>query len=186
MTFLRIDGIFPLPIIQGKAAEAGLPVILIGGHAVNVYAEPRATLDIDLLVRKEDRERWMGLLRAEGFILHRDGGSFLQWNPPYGVSWRLDLMLVNTETFAKIQEQARQTSCLGIDILVPSPEHLIALKLHALVHGPEDRSEKDFSDIVAIARLTGLDPRGAALKEIFSRHGNDSIYTKFLRRLEAK
>ena len=40
---------FPLKFIETKAREAKLPFLLIGGHAVNIYAEPRATLDVDLL-----------------------------------------------------------------------------------------------------------------------------------------
>jgi hypothetical protein len=40
---------FPFPIIDQKAKAASLPYLVIGGHAVNVYAEPRATLDVDVL-----------------------------------------------------------------------------------------------------------------------------------------
>jgi hypothetical protein len=177
---------FPLHVIRSKAAEADLGFVLIGGHAVNVYAEPRATLDVDLLVRKEDRQPWLDLLAKEGFKLRRDGGNFLQLDPPYGVNWRLDLMLVNASTFAKILAGGKRVSCFGIDIVVPSPEHLIALKLHALAHGPEDRYEKDFSDIVGIARLTRLDPHSAVLKEIFDRYGNEEIYSKFIHRVESR
>lgn len=42
---------FPITMIQAKAHEAGLEFLLIGGHAVNLYATPQATLDVDLLIR---------------------------------------------------------------------------------------------------------------------------------------
>ncbi len=32
-----------------KAGDMGLSYLVVGGHAVNAYAEPRATLDVDLL-----------------------------------------------------------------------------------------------------------------------------------------
>lgn len=85
---------FPVNVIHAKAVAAGLEYLLIGGHALNAYSTPRATLDVDFLVRREDQQRWRELLSREGFQLQHDGGNFLQLSPPYGVEWPLDLMLV--------------------------------------------------------------------------------------------
>jgi len=174
---------FPLALVHTKSQELDLPYLLIGGHAVNTYAEPRATLDVDFLIRQEDEPHWRRMILAEGFSLHRDAGNFVQFSPPYGVNWRLDFMLVNAATFEKLQAGSRPVSCLGIATRVPSPQHLIALKLHAMVNGPPDRFEKDFGDIVSVARSLELDPDAAALKEIFSRYGKPEIYEQFRRRL---
>jgi hypothetical protein len=46
--------------------------LVIGGHAVNVYCEPRATLDVDFMVRKEDRDAWCVFLLTEGFQLGQE------------------------------------------------------------------------------------------------------------------
>ena len=35
-------------LIHDQATQAGLEYLVIGGHAVNCYGEPRATLDVDL------------------------------------------------------------------------------------------------------------------------------------------
>lgn len=174
---------FLVQLIGEKAQAAGLRFLVIGGHAVNVYSEPRSTLDVDFLVRREDRAEWARILEAEGFKLYHDGGPFLQYSPPHGTSWRLDLMLVNGETFGKMINASRSIEMLGIMVNVPSPDHLIALKLHALRHGPEDRFEKDFGDVVGITRNTGLDPRSSSYREIFTRFGTTEIYEKVLRRL---
>ena len=175
---------FPLSVIDDRARRLSLPYLLIGGHAVNVYAEPRATLDVDLLVQQEDKTRWVSMLSDEGFQLSRDGGNFLQFQPPYGTNWRLDLMLVNADTFQKLKADSREVSSLGLRIIVPSPLHLIALKLHAMVHGPTDRYEKDFVDIVGIARNEKLDPQSELLGDIFARFGTVEIYDRFKERLK--
>ncbi|MEW6302052.1 MAG: nucleotidyl transferase AbiEii/AbiGii toxin family protein [Verrucomicrobiota bacterium] len=177
---------FPLQLIHSKSARMGLRYLLIGGHAVNTYGEPRATLDIDFLVPKADAPKWQALLLAEGFKLLHDGGNFLQFSPPYGVSWRFDLMLVTEDTFAKLLAGSKQTTCLDIQTRVPSPEHLIALKLHAMTHGSLDRFEKDFGDILNIARNTGLDADSPAMLEIFRRYGTPHTHETFRKRLKPK
>ena len=176
---------FPLRFISEKGAEANLSFLLIGGHAVNFYAEPRATLDVDLVIRKGDALQWRRIVEGEGFKLFRDGGNFVQFAPPYGVSWRLDFMLVNDSTFQKLLQGSREVDCLGIRARVPSPLHLIAMKLHALQHGPEDRKDKDFMDVVGIARNALIDVDSPELKDVFTKHGSAEIYEKLKQRLGA-
>jgi hypothetical protein len=78
---------------------------------------------------------------------------------------------------------ARPVTMLGTETRVPSPEHLIALKLHALVYGPEDRQDKDFGDVVGIARNTALDVESEDVRELFRRFGTQELYDKLRRRL---
>ncbi len=174
---------FPVNLLHAKATAAGLSYLVIGGHAVNFYCEPRATLDVDFLVRREDQPRWRELLKAEGFRLKSERETFLQFSPPYGVEWRLDLMLVNEQTFAKLIAGARSGELLGIRTLIPRPEHLIALKLHALKHGHQERFEKDFGDVLALTRNAGLDPKSESFRQLFDQFGTRELYERVLQRL---
>ncbi len=173
---------FPVNLIHDKAQKLGLAYLVIGGHAVNVYCEPRATLDVDFLVRKDDGPRWRALLTAEGFRLKNDGENFLQFSPPYGVDFRLDLMLVNDSTFAKLYETARRIPCLGTEAPIPTALNLIALKIHAIRHGPAERRNKDWLDIENLVRAIGMDPRGQDLHEVFHRQDTPELYAEFLKR----
>lgn len=172
---------FPLELIHAKIVAAGLRHLLIGGQALNTFGSPRATLDVDFLIPTADRDQWLRILSEEGFTLKHDGGNFVQFAPPYGVPWPLDLMLVNEQTFEKLSSNARTVECLGIRTRVPAPEHLIALKLHALVHGPAMRMEKDFPDIVRLVRMTGIDLQSIELRQIFERFGTEELYERFLK-----
>ncbi len=49
--------------------QARVDYALVGGMAVAVWGAPRATRDIDLLVRSEDLARAMGAVREYGFSL---------------------------------------------------------------------------------------------------------------------
>jgi len=83
-----------LDALSRKSREAGLRFLVIGGHAVIAHGHPRFTKDLDLLVCKTDREQWISLLGDLGFPLWRDGGIFLQFQPPSEDEWPIDLMLV--------------------------------------------------------------------------------------------
>src|SRR5688500_6909470 len=60
----------------GALREAGIPHVIIGGHAVaswvaRVDAEAvRNTKDVDLLVRREDFQRVIAALESVGFVHH--------------------------------------------------------------------------------------------------------------------
>ncbi|MBI3878315.1 MAG: nucleotidyltransferase family protein [Verrucomicrobia bacterium] len=174
---------FPVNLLHHKATGAGLAYLVIGGHAVNYYCEPRATLDVDFLVRRDDQSGWRALLQSEGFKLLHEQETFLQFSPPYGVEWRLDLMLVNEPTFAKLAAGARCEDLLGVRTLIPRPEHLIALKLHSLKHGHQERFEKDFGDVLALTRNTGLDLKSESVRELFDQFGTRELYERVLQRL---
>ena len=169
-------------MLTTAATKQGLRFLMIGGHAVNAYAPPRATLDVDLMVRAADRVTWQKLAESEGYRLLNDGVSFAQFTPPYGVPFRLDLMLVNDATFNAISTDATPTPCLGVTVYVPSVLNLIALKVHAIRFGPDDRKDKDWLDIKNVMRATGLEPNDAKLKAVFDRNGTAGLYTELLER----
>ena len=169
-----------------RAAEtARLPFLVIGAHAVNWYGYTRATIDVDILVRKEDRGGWLALTAAEGFQLFHDGEHFLQLSPPYGISWPLDLMLVNDRTFRGLTTDSRDATMCGAKVRVPSPEMLIALKLHVIKHGPPHRKGKDLQDILGITEHTQLDLRSEKYRQIFEKHGTLELYEEVIRACES-
>lgn len=49
--------------------EAGIDYAVCGGVAVAIHGHPRATRDIDLLVRQEDLEKIKQLVAREGFTI---------------------------------------------------------------------------------------------------------------------
>ena len=175
---------FPVNIIHDKAEKLGLKYLVIGGHAVNAYATVRATVDVDLLVCRDDVETWTELVKAEGFKLKHDAGTFRQFSPPYGIEWPLDLMVVNGSTFNKLMGAARPLEVLGITALVPSAEHLVALKLHALKHGREERFDKDMGDVIGLIKDAGIKVKSPAFKEMTEQFGTAEIYERILKRLE--
>jgi predicted nucleotidyltransferase len=176
--------VFPVNIIHDKAERLGLKYLVIGAHALNAYGTPRATVDVDLLVCKNDRQTWIALLEAEGFKLKDDPGTFLQFSPPYGTEWPLDVMMVNEQTFIKMLNAARTVPVLGIMALVPNAEHLVALKLHALKHGHIKRFDKDMADVIRLIQNAGIEARSAGFRQMVEQFGTAELYEQILKRLE--
>ncbi len=166
---------FPVPVIHAQALAAHLEYLLIGGHAVNAYCAPRSTLDVDLLVRRRDTEAWRQLVIGEGFRLSHEAESFVQFTPPYGTAWRLDLMRVNDSTFDTLWAAAKEISCLGVSMRVVSATHLIALKLHAVRYGPPERGGRDLSDVINLMRVTGYALDSPELQRMVQRYGSPEI-----------
>ena len=93
--------------LQGVLAaldESGVEYALVGALAVAVWGAPRATKDIDLLVRKEDLSRALAAVRTRGFTLEglpfefKDGTELQRINKVdlAGNLMTVDFMLVDT------------------------------------------------------------------------------------------
>ncbi len=164
------------------AAEArGLRFLVIGGHAVIRHGFMRATADADLLVSRDERAQWEEMARGLGYDLFHDGGTFLQWSPAGGRGWELDMMLVPATTFDQMFAEARSTQMEGTTVLIPSLDHLFALKFHALRNASGLRVLRDMEDVIQLAKANRVDVRGASFRELAEKYGTAEIYERILK-----
>jgi hypothetical protein len=56
-----------LAALSAALADAGAELVLMGGYAVVVWGVPRATYDVDVLVRVDDMQRCLATLEQHGF-----------------------------------------------------------------------------------------------------------------------
>jgi predicted nucleotidyltransferase len=164
--------------LANKAGDKGLQFLLIGGHAVAHHHYPRTTEDTDILVCKDDRDAWLQLTEEIGLKLFNDGGNFLQFSPPESSGWRLDLMLVNASTFAKMTGESKTNTLEGQEVRMPSLDHLIALKLHALKHAVGIRVLKDMDDVANLITNNRIDVKSSEFRELVLKHGTPELYEK--------
>ncbi|MCX8089404.1 MAG: hypothetical protein N3I86_00485 [Verrucomicrobiae bacterium] len=174
-----------LAAIAARAAERNLPFLLAGGHAVIAHGHPRATFDIDLVIRRSERAAWVEMAAEMGFRFRSEGPTFLQFDPPSNDMLPLDLMLVNDETFAKLAADAipGQPEVSGVKIV--SLLHLLALKCHAIRYGHRGRIVKDADDVIRLVQVHRLDVNRDDLRELFLKYGTEELYES-LRRLCAE
>ena len=164
--------------VAGKAAEIGLPYLLIGGHAVNYHGYSRLTDDVDLLIKRDALSDWTALLNSFGYSLRHEAGTFCQFEKKDSNEPGIDLMLVNEQTFEKLSGRAQNKQEGGVHFQLVCVEHLIALKLHALKQDLEHRRVKDFLDVVELVRANGIDLRSEEMRQIFERYGTEDLYRR--------
>lgn len=63
-----LDLLEELNEVAGALEGASIPFALVGGLAYSLYVQPRATIDIDLLVKGSDWERIPSVLAPLGFL----------------------------------------------------------------------------------------------------------------------
>jgi hypothetical protein len=163
--------------------ERVLEFLVIGGHAVNAYGYSRETADLDLLIRKAQRDSWLAWFQSLGYSIFHDGENFLQLVPPPEARWPVDLMLVNDESFAAMLAASRPIEQEPARPRIPSVDHLIALKLHALKHTRIHRFLKDFQDVIGLIESQKIDPDSEKLKQLFEKYGTIELYGKVRRAL---
>jgi hypothetical protein len=141
----------PDSITLAASAEAeGLESVLVGGNAVNLHAYLRTTFDVDLLVRENESERWTSFFKQRGYTVFHQTANFIRLHlaaDPAG-ALPVDLMLADTQTFSTIRRDSRCCDIgNGLSVVVPSPLHLIAMKLHALRNPERFESGVDLQDV---------------------------------------
>lgn len=163
-----LDFAATLRLVGGHLAAAGHRFALVGGHGLAAYGLARATLDLDLVVDARAQDGLVAFMEESGFeTLHRSRGhsNHLHPEPDRG---RVDFVYVRGETARRLFDAAHpQPGPGGEDVLVPKPEHLIAMKLQAMVNDPE-RAQQELADIRFLMALDGVDRE--EVEEYFRRH----------------
>lgn len=160
-----------------------VPFLMIGGHAVIALGHVRATFDYDFLTSESHRAGLNAVFEDLGYTLFAANGPFVQWTAPPGLP-PVDIMVVADDTFAKLNATSRGVCIAGQTVRIPSPENLIALKLHASrQRAEESASHQDWVDIVQIVRQQGLDVAEPSFRALLVRYGGPGTPDKLSRLL---
>lgn len=169
----------PFIDIFAAVAEASvnrqLPLLVIGGHAVNGYGYSRTTVDVDFLIAADDLPAWRKALEDMGWRWSGQTETFAKFLPPETEppSLPVDLMLVTRTTFAKLQVEKHELKFGATRLPAPQPLFLIALKLHAMKNEHRRALGRDLPDILQIIRLGNIDTNGVDFQQIVARYADE-------------
>lgn len=172
-----------LSVVTHRLPDAGIPFVMIGGHAVNHYGVVRATQDIDFMIAASAADAVRHIMRDAGFTNISVHETVMFFNHPDS-PLRVDFLKVDAETMEKLLANAVKASYAGTDdVFVPQLNDLLAMKLFALATGGPKRKHKDFGDIVnlVIENAVGIENELLPLCEQF---GTDLIYAELRTRIE--
>ena len=146
-----------LRMVSAFLDSKGYRFALIGGVALAAYGLARTTLDLDLLVESRGQEDLIAFLEANGFAtLHRSTGysNHLHPDPARG---RLDCVYIGGSTGEEVFAACRIARAPGgLELPLPKPEHLAALKVVAMKNDP-GRAFQEMADIRFLLQLPQVD-----------------------------
>jgi hypothetical protein len=167
--------------VGNLSEQLGLPVLLIGGHAVNFYGYNRTTLDVDFLIAVDSFPAWRSGFESIGYKWIGQTENFVRLEPVAPALFPMDVMLVAPETFQKLYAERVECPTGTARMNLPKPSHLIALKLHAMKNPERLRQGKDLLDILNLVSLCKIDIEGQEFQGILDRYANEEIRNLVLR-----
>ena len=162
--------------------EAGVAFLVIGGHAVVLHGHLRNTFDLDLLIADSKLAAARAVLISLGYRTFFETDAFLQLQAPANLP-PLDLMIVDDQTFDRIEGTANQKILDSRQIRIPDALRLIALKLHATRDTTRRTTETDWQDVVNLLRVTNRSLEDPELRTIISQYGGPGALAEIKRRL---
>ena len=164
--------------------ELDVPYMLIGGLAVSLWGEPRATLDVDLSlwVESANFEPTLSALCARVAALPRDALAFATQTRVLPVSSsegvRVDLVFASLDAEKQAIGRATAKQVGGKTVMVSSVEDLVLMKLIS-------EREKDWEDARRLLRRfrgsidrAYLEPRLTELSEALARPGIVDLFRR--------
>lgn len=143
--------------VQAALGRHGIRVGVVGGVALASYGHPRMTLDLDLVVEAQFQDQVVAVMESLGYeTLHRSTGysNHLHSDAARG---RVDVLYVRGATADQVFAGMRMRPGPGrTEVPVPAPEHLIAMKVHAIANAPA-RLWQEMADIAFLVRLDQVD-----------------------------
>lgn len=165
-----------LGVIRPILAGSGTRWALAGGFAIAAWGSTRATADLDLLVEETARKDVLAALESVGFETFNDAEGFSNLQHKEPSLGRLDLIWLAGETARKIFGAAvERLGSDGLPLLVPRPEHLVAMKVRA-IQSRATRVLRDGPDIAHLLGLPGIDQNQA--RGYFERAGLGELYER--------
>ncbi len=171
-------------LISDLTKKEGVSCILIGGFAVNYYRVTRQTADVDFLITKDDFDKIITILEKAGYKKDLIQENFAQLKSTQLSLLDVDFMFVDQDTLTKFLKESQEIEIAKKKFLVPSLDHLIALKLHSIKYNQKLRLTRDLPDIINLIRINDVDFKNNNFKKLCLKFGTDEIYNKILEALK--
>jgi hypothetical protein len=139
-----------LNLAHNTLERNGIDHALIGGFALAVYGNHRATSDIDFLADGSKKELIKSCLLGEGFVLSFESLEVLQFSGP----GFLDVLLAHRPLSQEMLQNSVKNSILGVYVL--RAEDLVGLKIQAYKNDLT-REFQDKADIQKLLENPNLD-----------------------------
>ncbi len=145
---------------------------LMGGFALGALGAPRATMDLDFLVHRDDLEALHALMSSLGYARRFHTENVSQYANPDDAWGGVDFVHAFRTVSLAMLDRAMEKPILGRSRLARllQPEDVIGLKVQAMANDPA-RRRKEMADIEALMDVYRTEMDWARLAEFFELFG---------------
>lgn len=165
-------------LVSNELGKAKIPFLLVGGFAVLHYDASRRTQDIDFIIAEEDYPRVRTILEAGGYKEFRRESIFARFRSDKLFFMDVDILFSDRKTVTEMLKEAQQGTIHGEKFKVPSLNHLLAMKLHALKHSTGERDYKDLLDVMDLVTRNRIDVKSESFRNFCLKYGTPEVYRK--------
>jgi hypothetical protein len=156
-----------------------MQAVLVGGYALIANKVQRLTFDIDFIVTEIDCSKIEQELIKAGYSIFNRQDAFLQFRSDKKGKRDIDFLISDQATLDILISQGKKYLIDGETFIVPSPTHLIAMKLHSIANNKK-REFRDLPDIIQLILMNEIDPKDQALNQMFVKYDLMELYEKVL------
>jgi Nucleotidyl transferase AbiEii toxin, Type IV TA system len=156
-----------------------IQAVLVGGYALIANKVQRMTFDIDFLISQEACNKIEADIINAGYSPLNRQDAFVQFKSEKIGLRDIDFLIGDEHTIDLLIDQGKRVFIAGEPFIVPSPEHLIAMKLHSIA-GNKMRELKDFPDIVNLLAANSIDPLDEKIKSMFDKYALGDFYKRVI------
>lgn len=142
--------------IAARLQAADIPYMLTGSMALAVYALPRMTRDLDMVIALglEDVEKFVKLFEKDCYVHPEAVRQAIKSKGTFNIihnDWiiKADFIIRKEVPYRKIEfERRRKLDVSGVSIDVVTPEDLLLSKLHWIKQSESELQRRDVLDII--------------------------------------
>lgn len=142
---------------------------VIGGFALGVLGVPRATVDLDFLIEKDDLEKISRIMKSHSYDCVYQSENVSQYVSPVKIFGEVDFLhafrVISRKMLGRVKEVDIFEGKAKIKVLLP--EDIIGLKVQSLANNPK-RINKEYADIEALMDYHGVSLDWQSIEEYFS------------------
>lgn len=155
-----VSGTTDFVFVNEMLGYLGVRWCVVGGFAINAFAEPIYTADLELVVEADALQTVLEDMHAAGFH-SKESASLVnvqrRATPGARFEKRLSIQFVRSDRFQSFLDRARLKILFGMDVPVAAMEDLVRSKLWAWVD-PGRRTTKKLRDKLDLLRLAEAHP----------------------------
>lgn len=142
---------------------------LIGGFALGALGLPRATIDLDFLVHRDDLNKIDKIMKSHGYESVYKSENVSQYISAIKIFGEIDFLHAFREVSTGMLERAKELEVFEgkLKIRVLRPEDIIGLKVQSAINNPA-RAIREYIDIEDLMEHYKTDLDWNVLEEYFS------------------